>query len=155
MKKFITLFFIISLRAFSQEIPATKSTDTTLYNSYKKIPVELKSSVCNLANGKNKQFYFTSNKDLPGFNGDQNCFALCNSFDLKKNNVIVLEYDYKTTKISTEVKSYEGKTIVLVKVVRPKGNLDVLIPKPYHKYIELPKEICKDKPQVIIFETYN
>jgi hypothetical protein len=144
------------MSAFAQELPVLKNpADTVAFHSYKKIQVELKNSVCNLSNGKNTQYYFTSNKDLPGFTGDQNCFAQCNSYDLKKNNVILLEYDYKTTKISTEVKTKDGKTIVLVRVVKPKGNLDVLIPKPYHKYIELPKELCKDKPQVIICETYN
>jgi hypothetical protein len=156
MKKLFVAFTLLAGSLSAQELTAIKDChDTLAFSSYKTINLPIFNSACSLSNGKNQQYYFTSNKELPGFNGDQNCFAQSNSYDLKKHNILVLEYDYKTTKVSTEIKAKDGKVVVLVRVIKPKGNLDLLIPKPYHKYIEIPKELCKEKPKVFICETYN
>jgi hypothetical protein len=154
MKKLILLSTFYCSVSFSQELPAVKNChDTTAFNGYHVVNVTMKNSTCNLGDGRNHQYYFSTGKDFPGFNGDQICFSQFNTFDLKKHNIVLLEYDYKTTKIHAEVKTKDGKAIVIVRVVKPKGNSDLLIPKPYHKFIEIPKEMCKEKPQIIICET--
>jgi hypothetical protein len=154
-KLLLVIAVFVSLLSYSQEIPSTQSCDVISLHSMQLTEIKAEHLPCTFPD-KDKFQLFTSLKQFHSYYKEkknefnEGCYSLFKKFDFKKNDLLVIHYELEPdAKASVEVRKSKEHHTVFLKIINKISPMPPM-PRPYHKYISLPKSTSNIKPEIIV-----